>query len=91
MVLILPLIILVVLLTLVMFPKLRAMRKELRETIQQRGRSLSKEERNDLKAKTIGELETEMGTKDVKTANKDLISELKNRNLKDLFKPEEKK
>jgi lipopolysaccharide export LptBFGC system permease protein LptF len=90
-VLILPLIILVFLFTLVMFPKLRAKRKELRETILQRGRLLSKKEKTDLKATTITELETEMGTKDLRSANKELMSELKNGNLKDLFNPESKK
>ena len=56
-----------------------------------KGRPLSKEEKSDFKTKAIREFQAEMGTEDLRTANKELMSELKNRDLKELFKPEEKK
>ena len=90
-VLILPIIILIILLTIMMLPKMKAKRKEIRKKIMLKGRPLSKEEKSDLKTKAIREFEAEMGTEDLTTANKELMSELKNRDLKELFKTEGKK
>lgn len=74
-----------------MLPKMKAKRKEIRKKIMLKGRPLSKEEKSDLKTKAIREFEAEMGTEDLTTANKELMSELKNRDLKELFKTEGKK
>jgi F0F1-type ATP synthase membrane subunit b/b' len=88
--LILPLVVIIILLVIVMLPKIRKFRKEYREKILREGRPLSKEEKLDFKNKAVKELEDEMGTEDLKKAGKALRSELMNRDLKDLFKPEGK-
>lgn len=92
--LILPIIILIILLiillTILMQPKIRAIRKRARETILQKGEHLSAEEKCELKNKAIKEIEAaidaEMGTEDLKKARKELMDELKTRDIKDTFK-----
>jgi len=85
--LIVPLIILIILLIIWMIPKIKANRREAREIIRREGRPLSDEDKRKLKNKFIKEVDTEMDTK----GQKELLSELKNGDLKDLFKQEQKK
>ncbi len=92
----LPFVILIILLaifltiafTIWMLPKIKAVRKEARQKKLYEGRPLSKEEQRDLKNKFAGEVKAKMGTEDLRKAREELISELKNRDLKVLFKPE---
>jgi hypothetical protein len=88
---ILPLIILVmatcIAVTILMWPKIKEIRKNIRDVVIRERRPLSQKEKENIKRNFIKDTEALTDTK----GQKELLSELKNEDIKDLFRQEQKR
>ena len=72
--------------TILIWPKIKAYRKQIRDIVIQERRPLSQEEKRNIENKIKKDVEAEIDTE----GQKELMSELIHGDLKDLFKPGQK-